>query len=163
MCLRCSYSRLTVYSPWRLSRRSERATRTAAPASAGRLCGGYSVLQRYIFCSLPVTRHLSPIPLARRNRTRSWCWSGSSCWGWSGCNARRSSRAGSWRGRCRRCRRCTRRSRRCWRCCWARYRSRCSARAMVESHVRAERAVLGARRRDVERADVAVYGGPGIH
>jgi len=34
---------------------------------------------------------------------------------------------------------------------------------MVESHVRAERAVLGARRRDVERADVAVYSRPGIH
>jgi len=34
---------------------------------------------------------------------------------------------------------------------------------MIESHVRAERTILGARRRDVERANVAVYRGPGIH
>ena len=34
---------------------------------------------------------------------------------------------------------------------------------MIESHVRAERAILGARRCHVERADVAVYGRPGIH
>jgi len=34
---------------------------------------------------------------------------------------------------------------------------------MIESHVRTERAVLSARRRDVERADVAVYRRPGIH
>ena len=34
---------------------------------------------------------------------------------------------------------------------------------MIESHMRAERAVLGARRRDVEGADVAVYRRPGIH
>jgi len=158
MCIRCSYSRLTVYSPWRVSRRSVRATRTA-----GRLCGGYSVLQRCVFCSLPVTRHLSPIPLARWNRTRSWCWSGSRSWGWSGCNTRRSSRAGSWRSRCRRCRRCTRSSRRCWRCCWARYWCRCSARAMVESHVRAECTVLRTWRRHVKRANIAVHCRPGIH
>jgi len=34
---------------------------------------------------------------------------------------------------------------------------------MIESHVRAERTILGARRRDIERADVAVYRRPGIH
>ena len=34
---------------------------------------------------------------------------------------------------------------------------------MIESHVRAERTILGARRRDVERADVAVYCRPGVH
>ena len=49
-------------------------------------------------------------------------------------------------------------TRRCCRC-----RSRCAAWAMVESHVRAERTVLRARRRHVQRADIAVYRGPGIH
>ena len=34
---------------------------------------------------------------------------------------------------------------------------------MVESHVRAECAVLGARRRQIQRANIAVYRWPGIH
>ena len=42
-------------------------------------------------------------------------------------------------------------------------RSRCPAWAMIKNHVRAERAILGARRGWVDCANVPIDGWPGIH
>ena len=95
--------------------------------------------------------------LSRRSRARSWCWDRSRRWSRPWCNAWRDARSRSWRRR--RCWRCARRSCRCW--CSG--RGRRTAGAVIESHVRAERAILGARRRRVDRANIAVYRRPGIH